>query len=150
MYKTGQEPVYGPAQRISLESTRPAPPKSRSCARGQRAGIGRKGEEQAAAALEQAGMRIIARNVRSPSGEVDIIAMEGEVLVFVEVKTWSVYGLESLQYSVNDKKQRRIIETAKYFLSTHREYNGKAIRFDVVLAGKEAVTHLASAFMERV
>jgi putative endonuclease len=95
-------------------------------------------------------MCIIARNVRSPCGEVDIIALEGEVLVFVEVKTWSAYGLENLQYSVNDKKQRRIIETAKYFLSTHREYNGKAVRFDVVLAGKGAVTHLASAFMERV
>ena len=111
---------------------------------------GRKGEEQAAAALEQKGMRIIARNVRSPRGEVDIVALDGETLVFVEVKSWGVYGIEDLQYGLNREKQRRIIETAKFFLSVNREYNGKTVRFDVVFVGKEAVTHLASAFMERV
>jgi putative endonuclease len=111
---------------------------------------GREGETRAAAFLEEKGMRIIARNVRSPRGEVDIVALEGETLVFAEVKTWSVYGMESLQYGINAKKQNRIIETAKYFLSLHREYNEAAVRFDVVFVGKEAVTHLVSAFMERV
>jgi putative endonuclease len=112
--------------------------------------LGLKGEERAAEALERAGMRIIARNVRSPRGEVDIVAQDGETIVFVEVKTWSSYGIGELQYSVNLKKQRRIIETAKYFLSINRKYNGKAVRFDIVFVGKEAVTHLAAAFMERV
>jgi putative endonuclease len=110
---------------------------------------GLKGEERAAEALEQAGMRIIARNVRSPRGEVDIVAQDGETIVFVEVKAWSSYGIENLQYGKKKKKQRRIIETAKYFLAINREYNGKAVRFDVVFVGKEAVTHLAAAFMER-
>ena len=95
-------------------------------------------------------MRIIARNFRCPRGEVDIIAQDGQTLVFVEVKTWSLFGIDELQYSIDFKKQRRIIETAKYFLSVHREYNGDAVRFDVVFVGKEAITHLASAFMERV
>jgi putative endonuclease len=111
---------------------------------------GQEGEDRAAAALEAAGMSIVARNVRSPQGEVDIVALDGETLVFVEVKTWSAYGFEDLSYSINLKKQRRIIETANYFLSEHREFNGKAIRFDVVFAGKEAIIHLASAFTERV
>ena len=115
-----------------------------------KAGLGRQGEERAAAVLEAAGMRIVARNVRSPVGEVDIVALDGETLVFVEVKAWSSYGIENLQYSIDKKKQRRIIETANYFLSLHREYNGKAVRFDVIFAGKETVTHLASAFMECV
>jgi len=113
-------------------------------------GRGRKGEDLAAQTLEQAGMRIIARNFRSSCGEVDIIALDGETVVFAEVKTWSAYGIENLQYSVNLRKQRRIIETAKYFLSVNRKYNGKAVRFDVIFVGKEAVTHLAEAFMERV
>jgi uncharacterized protein (TIGR00252 family) len=129
-------------------------------------------------------MSIIAKNVRSPWGEVDIVALDQDAVVFVEVKAWSAYGIENLQYGLNLKKQRRIIETAKYFLSEHREYNGKAVRFDVVFVKKEAapgrkpgvpgresgvpgkrsgvpgkepaalgeftVTHLASAFMERV
>ena len=113
-------------------------------------GRGREGEERAAAALEAAGMLIIAKNFRSPWGEIDITALDGETLVFVEVKAWSSYGIENLQYSVNEKKQQKIIETAKYFLSLHRKYNGKAIRFDVVFVGTDTVTHLASAFMERI
>ena len=125
--------------------------------------LGREGEARAAAALQAAGMSIIAQNIRSRQGEVDIVALDGDTIVFVEVKAWSSYGIESLQYGLDLKKQRKIIETAKYFLSEHREYNGKAVRFDVVFVGHEtssgkqpagsgepAVTHLASAFMERV
>ena len=115
-----------------------------------KAGLGKEGEDRAAAALEAAGMNIIARNFRARKGEIDIIALDGEVLVFVEVKAWSAFGMENLSYSLSPKKQGRIIETAKYFLSIYRQYYGRAIRFDVVFIGKEAVTHLASAFMERV
>jgi putative endonuclease len=111
---------------------------------------GREGENRAAADMEAAGMRIVARNVRSPAGEVDLIALDGDTLVFIEVKTWSVYGIESLSYGINRKKQRRIIETAKYFLSVHREYNGMAVRFDVVFIDPKKVTRLESAFTEHV
>ncbi len=111
---------------------------------------GKEGENKAVEALQTAGMSIIARNFRSRQGEIDIIALDGETLVFVEVKAYSRFGLESLAYSINPKKQRRIIETAKYFLSINRQYYGRAIRFDVVFIGNETVSHLASAFMERV
>jgi putative endonuclease len=111
---------------------------------------GREGENRAAAALEARGMRIVARNFRSRGGEIDIIALEKETLVFVEVKTWAHYGLEDLGRGINEKKQRRIIETAKYFLLEHRKYNEMAIRFDVVFIGPHDIVHLASAFTERV
>ena len=114
------------------------------------AALGREGEDRAADTLIAAGMDIISRNFRTKTGEIDIIALDGETLVFTEVKTWSAFGIDSLAYSLSPKKQRRIIETAKYFLSINRQYYGRAIRFDVVFVGKEAVTHLASAFMERV
>ena len=114
------------------------------------AGLGRKGEEQAAGVLEAAGMSIIAKNVRSRQGEVDIVALDGQTIVFVEVKAWSAYGMEDLQYGLNIKKQRRIIETAKYFLSVHRKYNRMTVRFDVLFVEKNLVTHLASAFTEHV
>ena len=112
--------------------------------------LGREGEDKAAQTLADAGMDIISRNFRSGRGEIDIIALDGETLVFVEVKAWSVYGIENLSYSLNSKKQSRIIETAKYFLSINRQYNGRAIRFDAVFVGKETVTHLASAFTESI
>jgi putative endonuclease len=111
---------------------------------------GKKGEEQAAAALESTGMRIIAKNFRSKEGEVDIVALDGETVVFVEVKAWSAYSEEDLQYVINIKKQQKIIKTAKYFLSENREYSNMAIRFDVVFIKNNQVNHLASAFMERV
>ncbi|MDR3341390.1 MAG: YraN family protein [Treponema sp.] len=112
--------------------------------------LGREGENRAVAALEAAGMGIIARNVRSKTGEIDIVARDGETIVFVEVKAWSVYGFDALEHSINRKKQRRIIETAKYFLASHREYSNMAVRFDIVFIGPEAITHLASAFMDGV
>ena len=111
---------------------------------------GRAGEAAAAFLLEERGMKILERNFRSFGGEVDIIAMEGETLVFVEVKTWAAYGMDALEQALNVKKQRRIIETSKYFLSLHREYSNMAVRFDVVFISPGGVTHLASAFTESV
>ena len=114
------------------------------------ASLGKKGEEQAAAALEKAGMEIIAKNVRSKYGEVDIVAAEGDTIIFVEVKAWSAFGPENLQYSINERKQQKIIKTAKYFLSKNRKYNNMTIRFDIVFVKNNTISHLASAFTERV
>jgi len=128
---------------------------------------GRAGEERAAEALKAAGMEIIAKNYRYMSdsgiilGEIDIIAQDNETIVFTEVKSSSVMGAEGLQYTINDKKQRKIIKTAKYFLSENRKYSNMSIRFDVVFVrgcepktGDKAsgyiISHLASAFMESV
>ena len=95
-------------------------------------------------------MEIISRNFRHRGGEVDIIAVDKETLVFVEVKTWSFYGIDALEQGLNIKKQRRIIETAKYFLSLNRKYRYMAIRFDVIFISPDGINHLASAFMESV
>jgi putative endonuclease len=112
--------------------------------------LGKKGEEQVAAALEAAGLQIIAKNIRSKYGEVDIVAVEGNTIIFVEVKAWSVFGFEDLQYSIDTRKQQKIIKTAKYFLSENRKYSNMAIRFDVVFVKNNSISHLASAFTEHV
>ncbi|MDR2402755.1 MAG: YraN family protein [Spirochaetaceae bacterium] len=111
---------------------------------------GQKGEERAARALEAKGMRIITRNFRSRTGEIDLVVLDGDTIVFVEVKAWSSYGYGDLNYGIDKKKQLRVIETAKYFLAVHREYNCMAVRFDVVFAGPRDLTHIAAAFMECV
>ena len=111
---------------------------------------GRAGEIAAAFLLEEKGMRILERNFRSRSGEVDIIALDGETLVFIEVKTWSAYGIDALEYAMNDKKCHKIIETSKYFLSLNRKYRYMAIRYDIVFISPSGITHLASAFTECV
>jgi putative endonuclease len=111
---------------------------------------GKEGEAAAALFLENKGFRILERNFRFRQGEVDLVALDGETVVFIEVKAWSTLGIEALEQGLNEKKQRRIIETAKYFLSSHREYKYMAVRFDVVFVAPQGITHLASAFMERV
>ena len=109
---------------------------------------GKKGEDRAAAFLEEKGLWILARNIRCRFGEVDLVEIDGDTLVFVEVKTWSVYQAESLQQGIDAKKQRRIIETAKYFLTVHREYTCMSIRFDVILISPDRIIHLDCAFTE--
>jgi putative endonuclease len=111
---------------------------------------GKEGEAAAALFLENEGFRILERNFRFREGEVDLVALDGETVVFIEVKAWSTLGIEALEQGLDEKKQRRIIETAKYFLSIHREYKYMAVRFDVVFVAPQGITHLASAFMERV
>jgi len=111
---------------------------------------GKAGEAAAALFLEEKGMQILERNFRSSRGEVDIIALDGETIVFVEVKTWSIYGIDALEQALDIKKQQKIIETSKYFLSLHRKYRYMAIRFDVIFISPGGITHLASAFTEGV
>ena len=111
---------------------------------------GRAGENAAALYFEEKGVQVLERNFRSRSGEVDIIARDGETIIFAEVKTWSAYGIEALEQSLDTKKQHKIIETSKYFLSLHREYKYMAIRFDVIFISPGGITHIASAFTEHV
>ena len=114
------------------------------------ANLGRDGEESAAIYLEEKGMKILERNFRSRRGEVDIVALDGETIVFAEVKAWSSYGMDALEQSLNARKRRKIIETTKYFLSSHRKYRYMAIRFDVIFVSPGGITHLVSAFTELV
>ena len=111
---------------------------------------GRAGEDAAASYLEEKGMKILEKNFRARAGEVDIIALDGETLIFVEVKAWSSYGIDALEHAIDAKKRHKIIETSKYFLSLHREYRYMAVRFDVIFVSSVGITHLASAFMEHV
>ena len=109
---------------------------------------GRSGEAAAAFYLEKKGIQILEKNFRSRRGEIDIVALDGETLIFLEVKTWSAYGIDILEYAINEKKKQKIIETSKYFLSLHRKYRYMPIRFDIIFISPEGINHLVSAFSE--
>ncbi len=113
-----------------------------------KSGIGRQGEDQAVQFLIEKGFQIIERNYHSRFGEVDVVGVDKDVLVFIEVKTWPSFGLEQLEQGINTRKQKRIIETAKYFLSMNRKYMSMAMRFDVIFIGTEGIHHFLSAFTE--
>lgn len=110
---------------------------------------GRDGEAAAASYLESEGWTMAARNWRCPAGELDIVAVRGEELAFVEVKTVDAYGPESASRLVDGRKRTHIIESSKYFLARKREYKGMRFRYDVILVRDGAVErHLPRAFLE--
>lgn len=84
-----------------------------------RAERGQRGEDAAAAWLEARGCRVVARNFRRPFGELDLVALEDDRLLFVEVRSTSRGFLGDITDSVNDKKQQRLTRIASYFLETH-------------------------------
>ncbi len=93
---------------------------------------GRKGEEHAAAYLTGKGYGILEKRFRKGPGEVDIIARDGETVVFIEVKAWSVLGSEDLAYSVDLRKQSKIKRTASLYLLSHPELDSCPVRFDLI------------------
>ncbi|WP_406678312.1 YraN family protein [Moorella sp. ACPs] len=92
---------------------------------------GQRGEAAAAVYLERSGYRLLARNYRCPLGEIDIIAADGEAVVFVEVRTRSTATFGTPQESVDARKQMRLRRLAAYYLSRHGLSN-RPCRFDVV------------------
>ena len=93
--------------------------------------LGISGENLACDALSRQGYAILARRYRTRIGEIDIVAMDGPTLVFVEVKTRTSddYGVPA--EAVTWRKQRRIVTMARWYLSEHRLHGGLC-RFDVV------------------
>lgn len=113
--------------------------------------VGNDGENRAADFLSENSYTIIGRNWRTRCGEIDIIASKDDVLVFVEVKTLPSGSLETLSHELDLRKQRKIIETANFFLLKHRQYNNRKIRFDVIVVDMPnlpSVYHIQDAFSE--
>jgi putative endonuclease len=90
------------------------------------------GEIAAVDYLRGVGYRILIHNYRSPLGEIDIVAEDGESLVFIEVKTRSTSIFGTPQEAVDRKKQSKIARAALYYLS-ERQIKRKNCRFDVVV-----------------
>jgi putative endonuclease len=91
--------------------------------------LGNRGERHAARYLRGQGFRILARGYRTPLGEIDLIARDGDVLVFVEVKSRRQgHPAEA----VTLEKQRRLTLAALQFLAHHRLLENQRARFDVI------------------
>lgn len=114
-----------------------------------RGDLGRAGEAAAAEHLGSRGLEILERNYRCRAGEVDLVAVEGGVLVFVEVKTRSGRGYGLPAEAVTPAKQRRLRQVASQYLQERRPPQ-QDLRFDVVEVlgrpGSFHLQHLRGAF----
>jgi putative endonuclease len=117
--------------------------------------LGRAAEDLVAARLEGAGWRIVGRNIRLPSGELDVVALDGATLVFVEVKAgraWARAGPERPAHAVGRRKQLKLRRLAREWIAERRGPSGvSGYRFDVVGVsfgqdGLADVDHIRAAF----
>ncbi|MFO7737506.1 MAG: YraN family protein [Desulfatiglandaceae bacterium] len=93
--------------------------------------LGRLGEELAYKSIKRRGYKKIIRNYRCPLGEVDLIAMDGDTLVFLEIKTRKTQSVGFAKEAVNKRKQRQISKVALAYMKAMNCRDTKA-RFDVV------------------
>ena len=96
---------------------------------------GNAAEDLAAAHLERAGLRILMRNYRVRGGEIDCIALDGNTLVFVEVRLRRNTRFGGAAASIDNRKQQRIIHAARCYLLRYPRQAERPCRFDCVLLG---------------
>jgi putative endonuclease len=113
--------------------------------------LGRRGEDLAHRLLQREGCYVLARNYRTPSAtaEVDIVARDGDTLVFVEVKTRSSAEYGSPESAVDTEKRRKIVRGAEHYLR-RTDARNCPVRFDIVSVLFESsgakLHHLRDAF----
>ena len=112
--------------------------------------LGIEGEEIALKFLTDKGFEIIAQNFRTSGGEIDIIAKDKELLVFVEVKYYSAKSFFPPIFAVSRDKIKSIIKSAKFYIHSRRYYDLQC-RFDVVAifrdnSGNLKIDHIIDAF----
>ncbi|WP_036978513.1 YraN family protein [Pseudobutyrivibrio sp. MD2005] len=103
-------------------------------------------EKLAADYLVREGMTIIKLNFYCKMGEVDIIAKDGDYLVFVEVKYRKSASKGSGFEAVNYNKMRKISRVADYYMYSHHFNGDTNVRFDVVAIEEGHLKHLKNAF----
>ncbi len=116
------------------------------------AALGRRGEDLAHRYLQSSGLSVIARNYRPGGGEaeVDIVARDGDIFVFVEVKSRASAEFGSPDRAIDGEKQKRIVRAAKrYAARAGVEWN--CVRFDIVsivMTKPPSIVHQQDAFFE--
>ena len=104
------------------------------------------GEAAVCDRLADGGMELLERRFRSPFGEIDLVMLDGETLVFVEVKLRTSGGAEAGQAAVTPQKRRRMVKAARCYLGAHPEHADRSVRFDVATVTGEGVNHIPDAF----
>jgi len=89
-------------------------------------------EQRAGAELERAGLKLLARNYATRHGELDLVMLDRDTVVFVEVRYRVHAGHGDALASITRAKQDKLVRTARLWLAAHPQHAQRACRFDVV------------------
>ncbi|MGH7846023.1 MAG: YraN family protein [Candidatus Binatia bacterium] len=111
--------------------------------------FGREGERLAEDYLKKKGYKVLEKNYRCPLGELDLVVLDGRIVVFVEVKIRSDNRFGHPFEAVHWRKQNKMVKAAMYFLSQYKLHQRDA-RFDVVgisrVENHPLIEHVSNAF----
>lgn len=111
--------------------------------------VGDAGEELAAAYVRARGYRVIARNVMTPCGELDLVCRKGREVVFIEVKTRNGRAYGNPEEAVTRAKQAHLVRSAQAYLAGEPALRGCPFRIDVIAithgTGAPEIAHIPSA-----
>ncbi|MCG8394323.1 MAG: YraN family protein [Pseudomonadales bacterium] len=93
---------------------------------------GKRAEQLAARWLQDRGLTLLERNVRYRQGEIDLVMLDGDTLVFTEVRWRQHRSHGGALASVDHHKQQRLIRAAQHFLASHSQHHERPCRFDVL------------------
>jgi putative endonuclease len=111
--------------------------------------LGKQAEQEALGFLLRRGLTLIEENFQTRGGEIDLILLHDDCLVFVEVRSRTSIRFSSPELTVDSRKQLKIIRTAAMFIAANRRFARHTVRFDVVAisAGRtDGIRWLQDAF----
>ena len=112
-----------------------------------RQAVGSWGEQIAAGYLHERGYLVVSRNVRTPYGEIDIVAQKDGFTIFVEVKTRTSSSMGPPEISVTPRKQEHMLATAEYYAQENEidHWQIDVIAVEIMPGKQPAMTHFENA-----
>ncbi len=107
---------------------------------------GDRAEQRALRYLARNGQTCLARNFRTRGGEVDLVTLDGETLVFVEVRARQSLAFGYPEETVGWRKRRRLVQAARVFLTRYPQHGARPCRFDVVAFYGDRIHLITDAF----
>lgn len=107
--------------------------------------LGRAAEDAAAQFLRELGYTIVTRRYKARHGEIDLVALDGDLLVFVEVKQRSAPGYVP-EESIGPAKRRALVDAARQYRSEVAEDLDRPIRFDLIAIDRNGIRHHPDLF----
>ncbi len=108
--------------------------------------LGLRSEHEAGQFLQTKGLKPIINNYRCPYGEIDLIMQEGDVLVFIEVRSRNQQHYGGALESIDRRKRQKLLKSVNHYLQKHQLLDKIDCRMDVIGFSNNAIEWIKDAF----